>query len=88
MSAAEAQAALRAIAFDPFRIEERCQEVLDSLLRSEDEEAMFEGRIPWDLPTQLRPPWSAFDEAEGGGPIRDCPQGSYLTQGEGFGVGD
>jgi hypothetical protein len=33
MTAAEAQAALRAIAFDLVRLEECCQEVLDALPR-------------------------------------------------------
>jgi hypothetical protein len=54
MSSAEAQAELRGVAFDLVRLEERCQEVLSSLPRSEDEVAIFEGRIPWDLPTELR----------------------------------
>lgn len=54
MTAAQAQVALRAIAFDFVRLEERCQEVLDSLPWSENEVAMFEGRIPWDLATELR----------------------------------
>lgn len=43
---AEAQAALRAIAFDLVRLEERCQEVVDALPRSPDEAGMFQGRIP------------------------------------------
>ena len=35
-------------------MEERCQEVLDSLPRCDDELGMLEGRIAWDLPTELR----------------------------------
>lgn len=37
MTGAEAQAALRSIAFDLIRLEERGQEVLDNLPRSENE---------------------------------------------------
>jgi hypothetical protein len=54
LTAAEAQAALAAIALDLLGIEDRCQQLLASLPRSPDEEAMIEGRIAWDLPTELR----------------------------------
>jgi hypothetical protein len=45
VTATQAQAALRAIAFDLVRLEERCQDVLDSQPRSENEDAMFEGKM-------------------------------------------
>lgn len=54
MTAAEAQATLSAIALDLLGIEDRCQQLLESLPRSPDEDAMIEGRIPLDLPTELR----------------------------------
>jgi hypothetical protein len=50
----EAQAALTAIALDLLALEDRCREILASLPRSPDEDAMIEGRMAWDLPTELR----------------------------------
>jgi hypothetical protein len=50
----EVQAALSAIALNLLGIEDRCQQLLASLPRSPDEDAMIEGRIPLDLPTELR----------------------------------
>jgi hypothetical protein len=53
LTAAEAQAALAAIALDLLGVEDRCREILASLPRSPEEDAMIEGRIAWDLPTEL-----------------------------------
>lgn len=53
MTAAEAQAAPRSIAFELVRVEERRREILASLHRSPNKEAMFVGEIAWDLPTEL-----------------------------------
>lgn len=64
MTAAEVRAALRSIAFELVRLEERGQEVLDSVPRSEDEAVMFKGRIPWDLPTELRATIECLREEE------------------------
>lgn len=64
MTAAETQTALRAIAFDLVRLEERCQTVLDALPRSENQAAMFEGRITWDLPSELRTTVESLLEGE------------------------
>lgn len=61
---AEAQAALRSVAFDLVRLEERCREILDSLPRSPDKAAIFEGWSPWDLPTELPTPVECVPEAE------------------------
>jgi hypothetical protein len=54
LTPAEVQAALAAITLDLLGVEDRCREILDSLPRSPDEDAMIEGRIAWDLPTELR----------------------------------
>ena len=53
LTAAEVQAALGAIALDLLALEDRCREILASLPRSPNEEAMFVGDIPWNLPTEL-----------------------------------
>ena len=54
MTPAEVQAALAAITLDLLTLEDRCREVLAALPRSPDEDDMIEGRIAWDLPTELR----------------------------------
>jgi hypothetical protein len=54
LTPAEVQAALSAIALDLLGVEDRCREILASLPRSPDEDAMIEGRMAWDLPTELR----------------------------------
>jgi hypothetical protein len=54
LTAAEVQAALAAIALDLLGVEDRCREILASLPRSPEEDAMIEGRMAWDLPTELR----------------------------------
>lgn len=59
MTAAETQAALRAIAFGLVRLGENCQAFLDLLPQSDNEEAMLEGRSPRDLLTHLRTTWRA-----------------------------
>lgn len=53
-AAATAQAELCAAAAELLRVEDRLRAVRDALPRSPDEDAMFEGRVPWDLPTELR----------------------------------
>jgi hypothetical protein len=45
---------LSAIALDLLGIEDRCQQLLGSLPRSPKEDAMIEGRLPLDLPTEVR----------------------------------
>jgi hypothetical protein len=54
LTPAEVQAALAAIALDLLGVEDRCREILASLPRSPEEDAMIEGRMAWDLPTELR----------------------------------
>lgn len=80
MTATEAQAALRAIAFDLVRLEERCQGVLDSLPRSENEAAMFEGSIPWDLPTELQTVLESLLEGEIRPAIESLERASQVTE--------
>jgi hypothetical protein len=50
----EAQAELRAIAEELLAVEDRLRRVWESVPRSPDEDAMFEGRRPWDLATEIR----------------------------------
>jgi hypothetical protein len=54
LTPAEVQAALAAITLDLLGVEDRCRGILASLPRSPNEDAMIEGRIAWDLPTELR----------------------------------
>jgi len=53
LTPAEAQAVLAAMTLDLLALEDRCREILASLPRSPNEDAMIEGRIAWDLPTEL-----------------------------------
>jgi hypothetical protein len=54
LTPAEVQAALAAMALDLLALEDRCRVILARLPRSPNEDAMIEGRIAWDLPTELR----------------------------------
>jgi len=54
LAAVAAQEELRTVADELLRIEDRLRTVRDVLPRSPDEDAMFEGRVAWDLPTELR----------------------------------
>lgn len=54
MTPAEAQVELRAVADQLLAVEDRLRAVWDAVPRSPDEDAMFEGRIPWDLATEVR----------------------------------
>jgi hypothetical protein len=51
---AEAQAELRTIAEELLAVEDRLRRVWEAVPRSEDEDAMFEGRKAWDLATEIR----------------------------------
>jgi len=53
LTPAEVQAALAAMALDLLALEDRCREILASLPRSPNEEAMFVGEVAWDLQTEL-----------------------------------
>ncbi len=54
MTPAEAQVELRAVADQLLAVEDRLRAVWEAVPRSPDEDAMFEGRIPWDLATEIR----------------------------------
>lgn len=54
MTPAEAQAELRTIAEELLAVEDRLRRVWEAVPRSEDEDAMFEGRKAWDLATEIR----------------------------------
>jgi hypothetical protein len=51
---AEAQVELRAVADQLLAVEDRLRAVWEAVLRSPDEDAMFEGRMPWDVATEIR----------------------------------
>jgi hypothetical protein len=51
---AEAQVELRSIAEELLAVEDRLRRVWESVPRSPDEDAMFEGRKAWDLATEIR----------------------------------
>ena len=54
MTPAEAQVELRAVADQLLAMEDRLRVVWEAVPRSPDEDAMFEGRKPWDLATEVR----------------------------------
>ena len=54
MTPAEAQVELRAVADQLLAVEDRLRAVWEAVPRSPNEDAMFEGRIPWDLATEVR----------------------------------
>lgn len=54
MTPTEAQGELRAVADQLLAIEDRLRAVWGAVPRSPHEDAMFEGRIPWDLSTEVR----------------------------------
>lgn len=54
MTPAEAQAEIRAVAEELLAVEDRLRQVWEALPRSPDEDAMFEGKMAWDLATEIR----------------------------------
>ena len=54
MTSAEAQAEIRAVAEELLAVEDRLRRVSEAVPRSPDEDAMFEGKKPWDLATEIR----------------------------------
>ena len=54
MTPAEAKAKIRSIAEELLAVEDRLRLVWKAVLRSPDEDAMFEGMMPWDLATEIR----------------------------------
>lgn len=54
MTPAEAQAEIRAVAEELLAVEDRLRRVREAVPRSEDEDAMFEGKMAWDLATEIR----------------------------------
>jgi hypothetical protein len=51
---AEAQVEIRSIAEELLAVEDRLRRVWEAVPRSPDEDAMFEGKRPWDLATEIR----------------------------------
>jgi hypothetical protein len=51
---AEAHGELRAVADQLLAVEDRLRAVWEAVPRSPDEDAMFEGKVPWDLATEIR----------------------------------
>jgi hypothetical protein len=51
---AEAQVELRAVADQLLAVEDRLRAVWEAVPRSPDEDAMFEGKMAWDLATEVR----------------------------------
>jgi hypothetical protein len=58
-----AQVELRAVADQLLAVEDRLRAVWVAVPRSPDEDAMFEGRIPWDLATEVRTVVECVEEA-------------------------
>lgn len=54
MTPAEAQAELRAVADQLLAVEDRLRAVWEGVPRSAGEDDMFEGRMAWDLATEIR----------------------------------
>lgn len=54
MTPAEAQAEIRSIAEELLAIEDRLRRVWEAVPRSPDEDAMFEGKMAWDVATEIR----------------------------------
>jgi hypothetical protein len=54
MTPAEAQVEIRAIAEELLAVEDRLRRVWEAVPRSPDEDAMFEGKMAWDLATEIR----------------------------------
>lgn len=54
MTTAEAQVELRAIAEELLAVEDRLRRVWEAVPRSPNEDAMFEGKMAWDLATEVR----------------------------------
>jgi hypothetical protein len=51
---AEAQGELRAVADQLLAVEDRLRAVWEAVPRSPDEDAMFEGKMAWDVATEIR----------------------------------
>jgi hypothetical protein len=54
VTTAEAQVELRAIAEELLAVEDRLRRVWEAVPRSPNEDAMFEGKMAWDLATEVR----------------------------------
>lgn len=54
MSPAEAQAEIRSMAEALLAVEDRLRRVWEAVPCSPDEDAVFEGRKPWNLPIEIR----------------------------------
>lgn len=61
-------------------MEDRLRRVWEAVLRSPDEDAMFEGRMPWDLSTEVRTVIECVEE-ELRGVIESMERVSQVTDG-------
>jgi hypothetical protein len=75
---AEAQGELRAVADQLLAVEDRLRAIREAVPRSPDEDAMFEGRIPWDLATEVRTVVECVEE-ELRGVVKSLERASSLT---------
>ena len=80
MTPAEAQAELRAVADQLLVVEDRLRAVWEAVPRSPGEDQMFEGRIPWDLATEVRTVVECVGE-ELRGVVKSLERVSRVTEG-------
>jgi hypothetical protein len=78
MTPVEAQGELRAVADQLLAVEDRLRAVWEAVPRSPDEDAMFEGRIPWDSATEIRTVVECVEE-ELRGVVESLEQVSRVT---------
>ena len=81
MTPAEAQVELRAVADQLLAVEDRLRAVWEAVPRSPDEDDMFDGRIPWDLGTEVRTVVECVEE-ELRGLVKSLERVSRVTEDE------
>lgn len=80
MTPVEAQGELRAVADQLLAVEDRLRAVWEAVPRSRDEDAMFEGKKPWDLATEVRTVVECVEE-ELRGVVKSLERASSLDGG-------
>jgi hypothetical protein len=75
---ADAQVELRAVADQLLAVEDRLRTVWEAVPRSPDEDTMFEGKMPWDLATEVRTAIECVEE-ELRGVVESLERVSQLT---------
>lgn len=81
MTPAEAQVELRAVADQLLAVEDRLRAVREAVPLSPDEDSMFEGRIPWDLATEVRTAIECVEE-ELRGVVKSLERVSWPAEGD------